>query len=122
MNPKRESTVSDPALAFIATPEAQAGLEIRVNFGVFAGRDATAAEIDDLARTLIPEVGEVTIIAEQRHELSEDVEASLHQVRVEVGDEQLPDGLDEMESLSERLLGACDTWARRAINARHVEV
>ena len=122
MNAKRESTLSDPALVFIATPEAQAGLEIRVNFGVFAGRDATAAEIDDLAQTLIPEVGEVTIIAEQRHELSEDVEASLHQVRVEVDDDRLPDAADEMKSLSERLLGACSVWARRAIDTRHVDV
>jgi hypothetical protein len=114
--------VSDPVLAFIATPEAQAGLEIRVNFGVFAGREATPAEIDDLARRLLPEVGEVTIVAEQRHELSEDVEASLHQVRVEIGDDRLPDDADDLESLSERLLGAVDLWARRAIEARHVDV
>ena len=115
-------TLGDPALAFIATPRTRAGLEIRVNFGVFAGREATPAEIDDLAGTLLPEVGEVTIIAEQRHELSEEVEASLHQVRVEVDDERLPEEADELESLSERLLEACHVWARQAIDARHVDV
>ena len=115
-------TVGNPTLAFIATPQARAGLEIRVNFGVFAGREATSAEIDDLADSLLPEIGEVTIVAEHRHELSEEVEASLHQVRVEIDDEQLPKDADELASLSERLLGACDVWARRAIDARHVDI
>ena len=49
--------VGNPTLAFIATPQARAGLEIRVNFGVFAGREATSAEIDDLADSLLPEIG-----------------------------------------------------------------
>jgi len=114
--------VGNPTLAFIATPQARAGLEIRVNFGVFAGREATSAEIDDLADSLLPEIGEVTIVAEHRHELTEEVEASLHQVRVEIDDEQLPKDADELASLSERLLGACDVWARRAIDARHVDI
>ena len=30
--------------------------DIRVNFGLFAGREATRAEIDDLAKTLLDEV------------------------------------------------------------------
>jgi hypothetical protein len=115
-------TASDPTLVFIATPQARAGLEIRVNFGVFAGREATSAEIDDLACSLLPEIGEVTIVAEHRHELSEEVEASLHQVRIEIGDERLPEAAGELETLSERLLGACDVWARRAIDARHVDI
>jgi hypothetical protein len=115
-------TVGDQSLVFIAAPQAEAGLEIRINFGIFAGREATPAEIDDLAKRLLPEVGDVTIVAEQRHELSEDVEASIHQVRVEVDDDRLPEDAGELESLSERLLGACDIWARRAIDARHVDV
>ena len=115
-------TVGNPTLAFIATPQARAGLEIRVNFGVFAGREATSAEIDDLADSLLPEIGEVTIVAEHRHELSEEVEGALHQVRVEIDDEQLPKDADELASLSERLLGACDVWAHRAIDARHVDI
>ena len=34
--------------------------ELRINFGVFAGRSATPAEIDALARVLLPELGDVT--------------------------------------------------------------
>src|SRR6266498_5506777 len=44
--------------------------EVRVNFGVFAGRHVTAAEIEDLAQALVPDFGQVTIVAEERHELS----------------------------------------------------
>ena len=40
--------------------------DIRVNFGMFAGREATKAEIDDLARALLEEVDAITIVAEQR--------------------------------------------------------
>jgi hypothetical protein len=58
--------------------------ELRINFGVFAGRTATPAEIDELAKMLLPELGEVTIVAEDRRELSDSSETSLHQVRVEL--------------------------------------
>ena len=40
--------------------------EIRVNFGMFAGREATQAEIDDLAHDLLVEARRVTIVAEHR--------------------------------------------------------
>ena len=43
-------------------------------------------------------------------------------MRVEIDDEQLPKDADELASLSERLLGACDVWAHRAIDARHVDI
>jgi hypothetical protein len=114
--------MSDSALTFVAPPQEAPGLEIRVNFGVFAGREATNAEIDELARWLLSEVGDVTIVSEQRHEFSEDVEATLHQVRVEVDGERLPDDLDALAELTERLVERCDHWARTAINARHVDV
>jgi hypothetical protein len=116
------SDMSDVSLAFVATPQNRPGLEIRVNFGMFAGREATPAEIDELAKVLLPEVGEVTIVAEQRHELSDSVEASLHQVRVEIDEQHLPEGVVELAELSDRLVDACDGWARRAIDARHVDV
>ena len=57
----------EPAIAFVSEISEPPGLEIRVNFGVFAGREATPAEVDELAKALVPEVGEVSIVAEQRH-------------------------------------------------------
>src|SRR2546430_14620538 len=77
-------------IAFI-TDEEPAGLEIRINFGVFAGRDATTAELEELGKLLVPEAGEVSIVGEERHELTEDVEIVLHQVRVAVPPEAVPD-------------------------------
>jgi hypothetical protein len=98
-------------LAFVAEPRA-ASREVRVNFGVFAGRATTPAEIDDLARALLPELGEVTIVAEDRHELSASSEVSVHQVRIEV-----PDGAD-----ADRVAELAERWADGCISARHAEV
>jgi len=51
-----------------AVDQDPSGLEIRVNFGIFAGRDATSAELEELGKLLVPEAGEVSIVGEQRHE------------------------------------------------------
>jgi hypothetical protein len=97
-------------------------LRIRVNFGVFAGREATPAEIDDLAAQLVPEVGEVSIVSEQRHEIGEDAEAALHQVRIEVAEDQLPAANDERERLADRLVDEAERWTEACIAERHAEV
>jgi hypothetical protein len=109
-------------LALATTHPDRPGLEIRVNFGVFAGRGATPAEIDDLARDLIPAVGEVSIVAEERHELSGESEASLSQVRIEVEAERLPESPGEREALIQQLVAASERWAEACIADRHAEV
>ena len=98
------------------------GLEIRINFGVFAGREATPAELDELAHELLPEVGAVSVVAEQRHEVSPDSEVALHQVRVEVDGERLPDDPAQLEELRRRLLAAAERWAHICIAERHAEL
>jgi hypothetical protein len=98
------------------------GLRIRVNFGVFAGREATPAEIDELAAQLVPEVGDISIVSEQRHEIGEDVEAALHQVRIEVAAEALPVHLEERERLGDRIVETAERWAEACIAERHAEV
>src|SRR3954466_5465217 len=111
---------AEPQIAFVTRTHEPPGLEIRVNFGVFAGRQATPAEIDELARELLPDVGEVSIVAEERHEISEHVEASLHQVRIEVAEEKLaPHGDADLET---RLLGIARRWAEACVAERHAEV
>jgi hypothetical protein len=111
----------EPALAF-ATVHDPPALEIRVNFGVFAGRQATPAEIDELAKLLLPEVQEVSIVAEERHEISEEVEASLETVRIEVTEEHLPTDGEELQALSDRLVAAAERWAQSCIADRHSEM
>ena len=109
------------AIAFPAEHE-ETGLEIRVNFGVFAGRDATSAELDDLGKLLVPEAGATSIVAEERHEIGSESEASLNQVRVEVSEEQLPDDEHELDMLCGRLVEAAEVWANVCIAERHAEV
>jgi hypothetical protein len=88
------------------------GAEVRVNFGVFAGRSATPAEVDGLARALLAEVAEVTIVAEDRYELSRHSEGMVHQVRIE-----LPEGADP-----QHIADIAERWAQQCIAARHAEI
>jgi hypothetical protein len=105
-----------------AIEQEPAGLEIRVNFGVFAGRDATSAELEELGKLLVPEAGEVSIVGEQRHEMSEDAEVVLHQVRVSVSPENVPDDPGERKAFCERLVTLAEIWARQCINERSSEI
>jgi hypothetical protein len=113
---------AEPTIAFPVDDPQQPGLEIRVNFGVFAGRAATPAEIDRLAEWLLDEVGEVSIIAEERHEIDQQVEASVHQVRVEVAADVVPNEPEALEELEDRLVARAEHWARACIAERHTEV
>jgi hypothetical protein len=98
-------------LAFAVRPVAPP-CEVRVNFGVFAGRTVTAAEIDELAQALVPEFGNVTIVAEERRELSGHSEMAVHQVRIELPEEADPD----------RVVVLAEHWAEACIAERHVEI
>jgi hypothetical protein len=84
-----------------------------VNFGVYAGREATAAEIEELARELHTRVDQFSIVAEQHYEFGIG-EASVHLVRI---------GVDEAgEELRGRLLEIAERWAQACISERHMEV
>jgi hypothetical protein len=111
----------EEAIAF-AVEQEPAGLEIRINFGVFAGRDATTAELEELGKLLLPEAGEVTIVGEERHDLTEDAEVVLHQVRVAVPPEAVPNDRAERKEFCERLVTLAEIWARQCINERHSEI
>lgn len=114
--------MSEPQLAFCVREAEPPGVEVRVNFSVFSGRAATPAEIDELAKALLPKVGEVAIVAEERHEIGEGSEASLNQVRIEVSPEHLPDDEHELDMLCGRLVEAAEQWARGCIAERHAEI
>jgi hypothetical protein len=109
------------AIAFVVEQE-PAGLEIRVNFGVFAGRDATTAELEELGKLLVPETGEVSIVGEERHEVAEDAEVVLHQVRVAIPPERVPNDRVERTAFCERLVTLAEIWARQCIHDRHAEI
>jgi hypothetical protein len=113
---------TEPSIAFANRTHEPPGLEIRINFGMFAGREATAAEIDELGKELLARVHEVSIISEERHEIADTSEVALHQVRVEVPVDDLPEEGQELDELRGRLLEVSERWAQACIAERHVEV
>jgi hypothetical protein len=106
---------SQPPIAFVTMQEDPPGLQIRVNFGVFAGRFATPAELDELGAALLEQVGHVSIVAEDRHEMSPDSEAAVYQVRVD-----LPEA-EPSPQLEKRLVETAERWARSCVAERHTE-
>ncbi|MGH3037396.1 MAG: hypothetical protein ACRDMU_09470 [Gaiellaceae bacterium] len=75
--------MSQPELVFVSA--GQDGVaELVVNFGVYAGRQATPAEVERLARQLLADVTAVEIVCEQRYEFTPDVEATVSRIRVTV--------------------------------------
>jgi hypothetical protein len=109
------------AIAFVAEQESS-GLEIRVNFGIFAGRDATSAELEELGKLLVPEAGEVSIVSEQRHEMSDSAEVVLHQVRVTIPEDRVPEDHTDRSDFCERLVTLAEIWARQCIHDRHADI
>jgi hypothetical protein len=113
MNP----LIDEPAISLLVREQDEPGVEVRVNFGVFAGRHATPAEIDELALALKELMPSFAIVSEERHEFAAGVEASVHQVVVEVPREHAA-GLAP-DVLAERIVLAANGWALECIASRH---
>jgi hypothetical protein len=108
--------LDEPAISIRVRKQEEPGIEVRVNFGVFAGRHVTPAEIDELAASLRESVSIFAIVAEDRHEFGGVVEAALHQVVVEVPQERVGPDPDR---LAERIVLAANLWALDCIASRH---
>jgi hypothetical protein len=106
----------EPAISLLVRDQDEPGIEIRINFGVFAGRHATPAEIDELALALRDLAPSFAIVSEERHEFEDAVEASVHQVVVEVPQEHAGRGADV---LAEQIVLAANGWALECIASRH---
>lgn len=97
--------MGDPALVFV-NEEAE-GLELVVNFGLFAGREATPAEVDRLAEVLLPDLDSIEVICEQHYRFDRRMETTVYQVRVVVP----PEDADLRDSILETV----EEWARDCI-------
>ena len=104
----------EPLLVF--APELPA-IELCVNFGLFAGREVTAAEIDELARELLSKVARVSIVSERHYEIGADAEGAVHQLRVQIGAHALSSEPDLAEL--RRLLELTERWAAACIATRN---
>jgi hypothetical protein len=113
--------LAEPMLVFASASDDR-GLELRVNFGLFAGREVTPAEIDQLAQQLLPRIDRVTIVSEQRYEIGRGAEGTVHQLRVTIEPEQLPDNDDELVELRGRLLELTEQWTRSCYTDRHATI
>ena len=91
--------------------EVQGRPEVVVNFGVFAGREVTQAEIDRLAQQLLEELESFEIVSEQRHQIDRSMEAAVHQVRIAGA---------EGRKLDEGLVTQIEAWAKDCIAERNL--
>jgi hypothetical protein len=112
MNP----LIDQPEISRFVREHDEPGIEVRVNFGVFAGRHATPAEIDELAAALGELVPAFAILAEERHEFAGPVEAKVHQVVVEVPQDNVG---PEADFLAGQIVYAANAWALDCIASRH---
>lgn len=106
--------MDDLPLAFTVQEKDPPALEVRINFGVATGRAATPAEVDRLAALLLDEVGDVSIICEERHEIGHGHEASVQMVRVELPTQLPPEN-------AARIVERCNHWARLCASDRHLD-
>lgn len=109
----KRTAAGQPQLAFANhAPTEKPQAVVRVNFGVFTGREATPAEIDRLAEWLLDRVDHVTIVSETHHEIAAHSEAAVHQVRIEVNGDAGDDALEQW------LVDRAELWARECIAER----
>jgi hypothetical protein len=106
----------EPAISLLVREQEEPGIEVRINFGGFAGRHATPAEIDELATALRDFLPSFAFVSEERHEFADSVEASVHQVVVEVPQEL---GGEQPELTAEQVVLAANGWALECIAVRH---
>ena len=107
--------IDEPAISLLVREWDEPGVEVRVNFGVFAGRHATPAEIDELAASLTELAPSFAIVSEERHEFEAEVEAAIHQVVIEVPQEHAG---DEPDVLAEEIVLTANGWALDCIASR----
>jgi hypothetical protein len=102
--------MEDAELAFAAEIDGRPG--VVVNFGVYAGREATPAEVERLGNDLRERVTSLEVVCERRESFGPDRRAELYQVRVE-----LP-GRGAGEAAE--LVPAVESWARHCIAERRL--
>ena len=103
------------AIAFRVRDREPAAIEVRVNFGVFAGRNASQAEIGELASSIHEEVESFAILAEERHEFGDDIETAVRQVVIEVAPAY---GSADVDDLCTRIMVRAEQWAAACIHER----
>jgi hypothetical protein len=87
-------------------------LELTVDFGLFAGREASHEDLDKLGEALLAHVSGVTLFAGRRHEFSHGAaEVAGYEVEIRFPTYILPTDPAEHDSLVQKLLETATQWA-----------
>ena len=113
------NTEAPSNLAFLATPEEAPAIEIHINFGIFAGRTVMLSEIDRLAGWLLDEVENVTVIAEDRHQIGRSERRIRAPGQGRDRRSRCSHRSDAQRALESRLLERIDYWVRLCIAEGH---
>ena len=108
--------LDEPAISLLVRKHEEPGIEIRVNFGVFAGRHASPAEIDELAAALSELAPSFAIVSEERHEFAE---RSRPRSTRSSSRYRASTPAPEPDVLAERIVLAANGWALECIESRH---
>jgi hypothetical protein len=100
----------DPIAAYVSN---ESPLELTVNFGIFAGRETSRADIDRLGEMLLALVSGATLFSGRRYEFAQDAaESAAYEVKIQFPPFILPTEKGELEPLVEMLLETVRRWAR----------
>jgi hypothetical protein len=102
--------MTEPTLVF--SDDGADGAAVVCNFGVYAGREATPAEIERLGEALLARAEAVEVVCEHRYEFDRERRGTVYQVRVAV-----PAGSAAgVPALAE----AVEEWARECMDERRL--
>jgi hypothetical protein len=98
---------------FAAYVSQDSPLELTVNFGLFAGREAARDDLDKLGEALLALISGVTLFAGRRYEFAPGAaEVAAYEIRIRFPRFILPTEPADHEALVAKLLETCSSWAR----------
>jgi hypothetical protein len=101
---------TEPVAAYVSQ---ESPLELTVNFGIFAGREAFRDDVDRLGEALLALVSGVTLFAGRRYEFAPGAaEVAAYEVEIRFPTFILPTETAEHEALVDKLLETVGLWAR----------
>jgi len=103
---------TDTSVVFVAQERLTPGVVVFVNFELVTGREATLAEIDRLAETLLETLDHISIVSQIRHEIGTHTEVRVHQVVIEVDAARLPAEAAACAEVERRLAEIAEAWVR----------
>lgn len=107
---------TEPEAVFASQRRAIPALAFTVNFGVFAGREVSQHEIERLGEALLDVADGASITAENRYEVGARVAGSIHQVRVEIDKDRMPEGEFPIDARRHRLAQTLERWLAQCVS------